>query len=35
MKNKIHEQNNERVFTAYNLVFRNQMDKFVPPAPRA
>lgn len=31
MKNKVLEQNNEKVFTAYNLVFRNQPDKFIPP----
>lgn len=28
---KSHEQNNERVFTAFNLVFKNQLDKFIPP----
>jgi len=31
MNIKIHEQNNDRVFTAFNLVFRNQTDKFIPP----
>ena len=31
MKNKNHEQNNEKVCTACNLVFRNQMDQFIPP----
>lgn len=28
---KIHERRNQRVYTAFNLVFKNQLDKFIPP----
>lgn len=31
MNIKNHERKNTRVFTAFNLVFRNQLDKFIPP----